>query len=113
MGWRLDPGLPGETAFLYPPRWDQGFFSTWPSTRGVQSYSRVTWVPRYTKRIAEAITVVMVMQKKGWSVAMSTGGREWFALFWCDGDQLGHSFADTLPEAICLAAKKALEGSHE
>lgn len=37
-GWSVDPGLPDETAFLFPSRWlDE--LGVWPSCCGLQAES--------------------------------------------------------------------------
>ena len=35
-GWSMDPGLPEETAFLYPSGWN-GLLNGWPSVCGLQA----------------------------------------------------------------------------
>lgn len=45
-GWSIDPGLPDETAFLYPSWWND-VLGDWPSKRGLQAD---TWDQYYMLR---------------------------------------------------------------
>jgi len=48
-GWSVDPGLPDETAFLYPSEWND-VLENWPSVCGLQAE---TW-DQYYREVAMA-----------------------------------------------------------
>jgi hypothetical protein len=79
----------------------------------IQCEERGCSVPYYSTDIAAAWIVLEEVRKRGFAVTISTWdtSREWRAEF--DGittDRLAHGcvFAKTAPEAICVAALKAL-----
>mgnify|MGYP001559380275 CR=1 FL=1 len=57
MEWPTDPGLPDETAFLYPIEWEDEL-DAWPSTVGRQQKTPDALVPRYSTNIEAAFLVV-------------------------------------------------------
>ena len=44
--WSIDPGLPDETAFAYPPEWNHEC-GNWPSVSGRQAQTWDQYIPHY------------------------------------------------------------------
>jgi hypothetical protein len=124
MKWSLDPGLPDESAFYYPPEWNDEL-NAWPSTRGRQQKGSLDLVPNYSTDIAAAWEVVeKICEKKNQQVYLVTNfssefGNEFYAeIFINNGEGIGDSenivcsaTAETTPLAICRTALLAvLEG---
>ena len=96
MGWHLS--IISKTN---PKAW-----SYWENNQGQTIRNILDWQP--TESISDAFQIVEKMAKDGLQVEMGNNyvGDDWYCIF---GGSENLADADTLPKAICLAAKKAIE----
>ena len=121
FGWSIDPGLPNETAFLYPPEWNDEL-KGWPSSKiGGQQKTSDALVPYYSKNIFEAFSVVEEIrnsQKVCCFTMQSDYNYVWEVtwVFSADRTHTKHSLSQSyeeLPIAICYAALKIFKAQEE
>ena len=119
MNWSIDPGLPDETAFYYPPEWNDKY-KAWPSTKGRQQKHSMSLVPHYSTDIRAALDVVEKLETHKDEILFECvrkgsvkGDLHWFVRFRkCGGNQHDYfgevKLFDELPKLICSLAYQAV-----
>lgn len=106
MGWQRQP--------------DYNYWMSFPAGESFSLHALIaTWSP--SESIEAAMQVVEKMWQLGWSIEMANGGKlgtlatarivSWYVRFVEDENDLNNwsAEAETLPEAICRAALRAVE----